>query len=70
MNTAFVVLGRVSASTEIEIWIREGTLPRTQEERQSIVCRLRPGEPVYGSQETAALGDRIGHRQHVFPQYR
>lgn len=35
--------------TEIKIRVREGPLPRAQEERQSIVYCLRPGEPVYGS---------------------
>ena len=50
-------------SAEIEIRVREGTLQRTQEERQSIVCRVRPGQSVYGSQETAALGDGLGHLQ-------
>ena len=45
---------------EAEVRLREGTLPRTDEERQPAVCHLCSGEPVYGSQEAAALGGGVG----------
>ena len=44
---------------EAEVRVREGALPRTEEERQPAVCHLRSGELVYGSQETAPLGGGI-----------
>src|SRR5208283_5573499 len=40
---------------EAEVWVREGTLSRLGEERQPVVHYLRPGEPIYGSQEAAVL---------------
>src|SRR5271157_4166909 len=36
---------------EAEIRVREGTLPRTGQERQPTICDLRAGEPVPGAQE-------------------
>lgn len=42
---------------EAEVRVREGALPRTEEERPPADCRLCSGELVYGSQETAPLGD-------------
>src|SRR5229473_2852239 len=44
---------------EAKVRVRQGALPRTQEERQPAVCNLRAGEPVPTSQEAAALGNGV-----------
>ena len=43
-------------SDEAEVRIRQSALPGTGEERQPIVCHLRSGESVPGTQEAAVLG--------------
>ena len=46
---------RVSGD-EAEVRIRESALPGAEEERASVVCHLRSGQPVCQSQQTAARG--------------
>jgi hypothetical protein len=38
---------------EAEVWIRQGALSRTGQEREPIVCDVRSGEPVPGPQAAA-----------------
>jgi hypothetical protein len=53
------VQGRARISgDEVEIWICEAALPRTEEERASAVCDLRVGQSVYESSE-AAESERV-----------
>ena len=39
---------------KLEVWLREGALPRVEKERQSAVCHLRSGEPVHRTQGAVA----------------
>ena len=41
---------------EAEVRLREAALSRTKEERQPVVCSVRPGEPVSVAEKTAASG--------------
>src|ERR1022692_2070213 len=43
---------RVSGD-EAEIWLRKSALPRAEEERASLVCHLRAGQPGREPEETA-----------------
>lgn len=44
---------------EVEVRVHQGALPRTEEERQPVVCHPGAGESVHGTQATATGGAGI-----------
>ena len=46
--------GACLSSNEAEVRVRKSSLSRTEEERPSVVCYLRLGQPVRKPEETAA----------------
>ena len=51
--------GQTEVIRQAEVRIREGTLPRAEEERSSAVCHLRAGEPVCEPQKADASRDSV-----------
>ena len=49
---------------EAAVRIRQGALPRIKEERESVVCGVRAGEPVPDAQATAAHRGSLAGNQH------
>jgi len=58
--------GTCVCGDEVAVRVCEGSLSWTEEEREPAVRHLRSGQPVYGSQATAAPGDATHHEQHPF----